>query len=332
MLKPAKFCIVSMLFVGLLVVQTLLATKANAHHYKVKSGITGTITSVGSDTMSNLLSVWAEEFKSVYPQVNFQIQAAGSGTAPPAMIQGTANVGPMSRDLKSIEQQSFFQKYGYEATMIPVALDAIIVFVDLENPVSTISQKHIDAMFSITRFCGAAESLESWSQLPASGGFPHRIRMFGRSAVSGTYGLFKSRVLCDGDFKPQVAELPSSASIVQSVAFFKGAIGYAAWGFQHSGVKLLAIAPATASISEETTENANKAIHPTEDSIRNQSYPFTRTLYLMVNKPQGEALPNPVLEFIQFVYSDKGSQLTRREGYVPLDDVRKARIFSSLTR
>lgn len=308
----------------------------NAQEYQVRSGINGTITSMGSDTMSNLLSVWAEEFQSAYPQVNFQIQAAGSGTAPPAMIQGTANIGPMSRELKSIEQQAFFQKYGYEATMVPVALDAIIIFVDLENPTHWLSQKQVDAIFSITRFCGGASSLESWSQLRASANFPYRIRMFGRSAVSGTYGLFKSRVLCDGDFKPQVSELPSSASIVQSVAFFKGAIGYAAWGFQHSGVKPLAIAPGSGKAlphsNSESIFGYNRAIAPSEENIRNQTYPFTRTLFLMVNKAPDESLDNPVLEFIQFIYSERGSQLTRREGYVPLSTTTKRRMQNALAK
>lgn len=291
-----------------------------ADTYKVNSGVTGTITSVGSDTMSNLLSVWAEEFEMLYPQVNFQLQTSGSSTAPPAMIQGTANIGPMSRGLKSSERLAFIDRYGYEPMMVPVALDAIILFVDLDNPVNFIKQSQIDSMFSITRFCGGQKSLEMWSQLSNATSFPYQVRLFGRSAVSGTYGLFKSKVLCDGDFKPSVAELPSSASIVQSVAFFKGAIGYAAWGFQYSGVKLLSI----------QGRNSHQAVAPSEENIRDNSYPFTRTLYLMVNKKSDKKLDDPVYEFIRFVLSKQGDRLTRREGYVPLAERQKSSIINGL--
>jgi phosphate transport system substrate-binding protein len=154
--------------------------------------------------------------------------------------------------------------------------------------------------------------------------------MFGRSSVSGTYGLFKSRVLCDGDFKPSVSELPSSASIVQSVAFFKGAIGYAAWGFQYSGVKLLSVAESDASQLGEL--QPDDFVAPSEDNIRNRRYPFTRTLYLMVNKAPGEPLENPVLEFIKFIFSEQGAGLTRREGYVPVNEQQKMQLINALSR
>lgn len=319
MLRLVKFIFFFILSVG------LPGTHALAEDYKINSGIAGTITTVGSDTMSTLLSVWAEEFEELYPQVNFQMQAAGSSTAPPAMVQGTANIGPMSRELKALEKQAFIAKYGYEPILVPVALDAIILFVDLENPVKKLSQSQIDAMFSITRFCGGETSLESWAQIPASNSYPYRIRMFGRSAVSGTYGLFKSNVLCDGDFKPGVAELPSSSSIVQTVAFFKGAIGYAAWGFQYSGVKILAV-----SNNASTNKASAVAVMPSEQSISDREYPFTRTLYLMVNKAPDNALDNPVLEYIRFIFSLQGNELTRREGYVPLSARQQKTIINSL--
>lgn len=308
------------LSIALYLLSALVVSESFANNYKVNSGITGTITSVGSDTMSNLVSVWAEEFEEIYPQVSFQLQASGSSTAPPAMIQGTANIGPMSRGLKSSERLAFIDRYGFEPMMVPVGLDAIILFVDLDNPVNSINQSQIDSMFSITRYCGGAQSLEMWSQIPKAVSFPYRVRLFGRSAVSGTYGLFKSKVLCNGDFKPSVAELPSSSSIVQSVAFFKGAIGYAAWGFQYSGVKLLSI----------QGRDSKQAVIPSEDNIRNSSYPFTRTLYLMVNKEDGRRLDDPVYEFIRFILSKQGDQLTRREGYVPLAERQKQSIINGL--
>lgn len=290
--------------------------------YQVTSGVAGTITSVGSDTMSNLVSIWAEEFNQHYPQVNFQLQSAGSSTAPPAMIQGTASIGPMSRTLKKSEREAFVEQFGYEPTMVPVALDAITLFVDLDNPINSLNQQQIDSIFSVTRFCGGKSAVDNWQQIPGADGYPYRIRLFGRSAVSGTYGLFKNTVLCDGDFKAQVAELPSSASIVQSVAFFKGAIGYAAWGFQNAGVKLLAVQP----------DGAQQPMSPSEINIRNGHYPFSRFLYLLLNKPPGAPLDNPHLEFIRFIYSQQGDTITRREGYVPLGATRSGAVIKQLTQ
>jgi len=285
------------------------ASTIKAHHYETRSGIAGNLSAVGSNTMATLLSLWAEEFQSIYPQVNFQLQTSGSGTAPPALIFGSANIGPMSRNLKESERLAFLEKYGYEPTLIPVALDAIILFVDQDNPIDSLTQKQIDAMFSVTRFCGGKTSLDSWQQLSAAKSFNYPIRMFGRSAVSGTYGLFKKQVLCDGDFKANVAELPGSPAIVQSVAFFKGAIGYAAWGGVSSTVKPLAIQP----------RFGTEAIMPSEQSIKSYRYPYTRTLYLLLNKDPASELDATVYEFIRFIYSEDGQALTRREGYVPLE-------------
>ncbi|BDX05294.1 PstS family phosphate ABC transporter substrate-binding protein [Planctobacterium marinum] len=309
------------LTLGLLTCMGSVLAHEHSEPYQVKSGVAGTITSVGSDTMSNLISIWAEEFNQRYPQVNFQLQSAGSSTAPPAMIQGTASIGPMSRSLKRSEQDAFYEEFGYAPTLVPVALDAITLFVDLDNPVNSLKQEQIDSIFSVTRFCGGAESIDNWAQINGAENYPYRIRLYGRSAVSGTYGLFKNKVLCDGDFKAKVAELPSSSSIVQSVAFFKGAMGYAAWGFQNAGVKLLSV----------QNNAAQAAVAPSESNIRSGLYPYSRFLYLLVNKEPDKPLPNPYLEFIRFIYSKEGDAITRREGYVPLGLTRSSSVLKELS-
>ncbi|MEL0083345.1 MAG: substrate-binding domain-containing protein, partial [Gammaproteobacteria bacterium] len=103
--------------------------------YKVVSGVSGNLSSVGSDTLANLMTLWAEEFKRSYPNVNIQIQAAGSSTAPPALTEGTSNVGPMSRMMKDKEIEAFEKKYNYKPTPIRVAIDALAVYVHKDNPI-----------------------------------------------------------------------------------------------------------------------------------------------------------------------------------------------------
>lgn len=315
--KAVNFLLGAVLAIGAL--NPVLASDTSPT-YQVTHGIAGTIISVGSDTMSNLTSVWAEEFNQHYPQVKFQLQAAGSSTAPPAMTHGTANIGPMSRTLKASERDAFFNEFGYEPTLVPVALDAITLFVSLDNPATVLTQQQIDAIFSVTRFCGGREAIDNWSQVLPDGQFVQRIKMFGRSAVSGTYGLFKDKILCNGDFKAQVAEQPSSTSVVQSVAFFKGAIGYAGWGFQNAGIKLLSVKLST----------HGEAVAPTEANIRSGNYPYSRFLYLLINKKPNEPLADPYLEFVRFIYSAEGDAITRREGYVPLGAARSTQVLSLL--
>ena len=181
-------------------------------HYQKASGVAGNISSVGSDTLANLMTLWAEDFKRQYPNVNIQVQAAGSSTAPPALTEGTSNVGPMSRKMKDKEKEAFEQKFGYKPTPIPVAVDALAVYVHKDNPIKGLSIADVDAIFSANRKCGANNDIQRWGDAGLQGAWDKRdIQLFGRNSVSGTYGYFKKKGLCKGDFKNSVNEQPGSA-------------------------------------------------------------------------------------------------------------------------
>ncbi|MDM7861752.1 phosphate ABC transporter substrate-binding protein [Alteromonas sp. ASW11-36] len=271
-------------------------------------GVDGSITSVGSDTLANLLALWSQQFKTYYPHVKIQIQASGSSTAPPALTEGTATIGPMSRGLKSSEVAAFQRRHGYEPTMLLVAVDAIAIFVDRKNPINALTLQQVDAIFSATQFCGARHPIDNWSQLDVNYlGGEYGIRMYGRNSVSGTYGLFKEMALCEGDFRSTVNEQPGSSSVVMSIASTNGAIGYAAYGHKIAGVKALAIG---------TT--LDTAVALTGESVRSRQYPFTRFLYIMINKAPGESLPTLQREFLRFILSAEGQQLVSRDGYFPV--------------
>jgi len=212
--------------------------------YQATSGVSGNLSSVGSDTLANLMTLWAEEFKRVYPNVNIQIQAAGSSTAPPALTEGTSNLGPMSRKMKSKELQKFEDKYGYKPTAIRVAIDALAVFVNKDNPLKGLTIPQVDAIFSSTRKCGYPEDITRWGQLGLTGAWVNRkIQLYGRNSVSGTYGYFKKHALCKGDFKPSVNEQPGSASVVQSVSASLNGIGYSGIGYVTTGVRAVPLTP-----------------------------------------------------------------------------------------
>lgn len=290
--------------------------------YRQQPGVAGKITSVGSDTLANLMTFWSQEFKTLYPHVKFQIQASGSSTAPPALIEGTANIGPMSRSLKPSEVRSFIQRHGYPPTVLKVAMDAIAIFVDRNNPLEGLTLKDVDAVFSVTRYCGSSHSVTYWNEI----GLTHPdysmpIRLFGRNSVSGTYGLFKNIALCQGDFKQTVNEQPGSASVVLSVASSKGAMGYAAYGYKTAGVRALALG-----------ESPQTLIPLTRENVRNESYPFSRFLYLVVNKHPDQELPTLVKEFLLYVLSQQGQYQVVRDGYFSVrEDValRQRRVLES---
>lgn len=282
---------------------------ANLPTYTKASGVSGNLSSVGSDTLANLMTLWAEEFKRVYPNVNVQIQAAGSSTAPPALTEGTSNMGPMSRKMKDKEIEAFEKKYGYKPTAVAVAIDALAVFAHKDNPVKGLSIPQVDAIFSSTRKCGAAEDITTWGQVGVEGALADKsIQLFGRNSVSGTYGYFKSKALCKGDFRNNVNEQPGSASVVQSVSTSLNSIGYSGIGYKTSSVRALPL----------SKKEGGEFVEATPDNAVSGAYPLSRFLYVYVNKKPGTALPPMEAEFLKMVLAKVGQEVVVKDGYIPL--------------
>lgn len=298
------------LFILMLLVSLPFTAQSEVPDYERQPGVAGNITSVGSDTLANLMTFWSQEFRELYPHVKFQIQASGSSTAPPALTEGTATFGPMSRELKPSEIREFTRVHGYPPLVLKVALDAIAIFVERRNPLSGLTLQDVDAIFSETRYCGGSEPITHWSQLAVNDEhYRTPIRLYGRNSVSGTYGLFKDMALCDGDFLKTVNEQPGSASVVLSVAASRDAMGYAAYGYKTAGVRALALG-----------ENRDNLIPLTVETVRNEAYPYSRYLYLVVNKAPGKPLPTLEREFLRFVLSRQGQIQVARDGYFPIRD------------
>lgn len=277
--------------------------------YEKVSGVSGNVSSVGSDTLANLMTLWAEEFKRAYPNVNIQIQAAGSSTAPPALTEGTSNMGPMSRAMKSKEIAMFESKHGYKPTQIGVAIDALAVYVNKDNPINGLDIPQVDAIFSSTRKCGAKEDIATWGAAGATGALADKsIQIYGRNSVSGTYGYFKKKALCKGDYKSSVNEQPGSASVVQSVTASLNGIGYSGIGYKTAGVKALAI----------SKKAGGKQIEPTNENALNGTYPLARVLNVYVNKAPNKPVEPVVMEFMKLVLSKQGQEIVAKDGYIPV--------------
>lgn len=276
--------------------------------YKKVSGVSGNVSSVGSDTLANMMTFWAEEFKRTYPNVNVQIQAAGSSTAPPALTEATSNLGPMSRKMKSREIEAFEKRYGYKPTAVRVAIDALAVFVHKDNPLKGLRIDQVDAIFSNNRKCGAEKEVDRWGDLGLTGEWTGKdIQLYGRNSVSGTYGYFKKKALCKGDFKNNVNEQPGSASVVQSVSASLNGIGYSGIGYQTSGVRALPLSKKGDDFVEANMANAVS-----------KKYPLSRFLYVYVNKHPNKPLAPMEAEFLKMVLSKSGQKIVEKDGYIPL--------------
>jgi phosphate transport system substrate-binding protein len=302
--------------VAVVAAATLAATMASAQMkvdealpmYKPVQGISGSIKSVGSDTLNNLMTLWAEGFKNMYPNVTVEIEGKGSSTAPPAMIGGTASFGPMSREMKQQEIDEFEAKYGYKPTALPTSIDMLAVYVHKDNPVEGLTMAQTDAIFSKTRKLGHPKDLENWGQLGLDGEWKNlAISLYGRNAASGTYGYFKEHTLGKGDYKDSVKEQPGSSAVVQGVATDKGGIGYSGIGYKTADVRAVPLASADGKMVEATPANAYTG-----------EYPLARFLYVYVNaKPDGELDPLR-REFIRYVFSKQGQQDVVKDGYFPV--------------
>ena len=286
----------------------VVTVDAKLPDYAVSSGVSGNLNSVGSDTLNNLMTFWSEGFKAKYPNVNIQVEGKGSGTAPVALISGAAQVGPMSREMKTSEVAGFAAKFGHKPTKIPVAIDALAVFVHKDNPIKGLSLAQVDAIFSSTRKRGG-QDINTWGDAKLPGDFAGKtISAFGRNSASGTYGFFKDNALKNGDYKSSVKEQPGSSSVVQGVASDLGAIGYSGIGYKTSGVRALAL-----SVADDSA-----LIEPNYANALSGTYPLARYLYVYVNKAPSKEMDKLTSEFITFVLSKSGQEITIKDGYYPL--------------
>jgi phosphate transport system substrate-binding protein len=290
------------------------STVANAQvdpkipNYSRVSGVSGNVTSIGSDTLNNLMTLWAEEFAKFYPNVNIQIQGAGSSTAPPALIEGTSNFGPMSRAMRDSEIQAFEKKYGYKPLAIPVAVDLLAVYVNKDNPIKGLTLQQVDAIFSETRRCGGSADITRWGQVGLDGRWSNRdITLYSRNAVSGTYGYFKDVALFGGDYSPDVREQPGSSTVIQGVAADINGIGYSGIGYGTADVKAIDI-----------RGDDGICYKPIAKDAAEGNYPLARFLYVYVNANPNQKLEPLRGEFIKYVYSQEGQSDVIRAGFFPL--------------
>ncbi|MDX9912395.1 MAG: PstS family phosphate ABC transporter substrate-binding protein [Phycisphaerales bacterium] len=271
--------------------------------YQAVSGVSGSVKSMGSDTMNNLMTLWAEDFKKIYPNVKIEIEGKGSSTAPPALTEGIAQFGPMSRAMKSSEIDAFKARHGYEPTKLPAAIDCLAVFVHRDCPIDEISIEQLQKVFSVAgpdmRWGDLGVDDPAWKSQP--------ISLYGRNSASGTYGFFKEFALGGNDYKATVKEQPGSSTVVQGISTDRFGMGYSGIGYTAAGVKALRV-----------SSQGGEAMAPDVEHAYSGDYPLARFLYVYVNNDPRKALDPLRAEFVRFMFSREGQESVLKDGYYPV--------------
>lgn len=278
-------------------------------HYQKGGALSGTLTSIGSNTMSSLMVYWEKGFRKYHPTVQIQMDAKGSGTAPAALIAGTAQLGPMSRVMMQPEIKAFTRKHGYEPAAFAVAMDTVAVYVHKTNPIEGLTMEQLAAMFSDSRD-GDRGAMTTWGELGLTDEWADApISLYGRNVLSGTYGYFRAHVLNHAEFRKNLNVEPGSASVVQAISEDQFGIGYSGIGYEIATVRALPLAAKEGLPFKEA--------HHYQNAV-DGSYPLRRQFYLYVNRAPGKPLPPLIAEFLKFVYSSEGQQKVIQAGFFPL--------------
>jgi phosphate transport system substrate-binding protein len=301
--------IIFLFLLGTIAFASVVGVDPKLPGYGSVSGIAGSLSSVGSDTMNNLMAYWAEGFNKFYPGVKVQIEGKGSSTAPPALISGTAQFGPMSRAMKGTEIDAFEKKFGYKPTQFRTSIDALAVFVNKDNPISCLTLEQVEQIFSKSRRASHQGDIKTWGDLGLTGEWANKpISLYGRNSASGTYGFFKEHVLKNGDYKDTVKEQPGSSAVAQGVTIDRSSVGYSGIGYATSGVRAVPL-------SEKA---GGTCVDATADNAYSGTYPLARFLYLYINKAPGKNVDPLVREFVKFIFSREGQEAVVKDGYFPI--------------
>lgn len=287
-------------------ISAALAECAGLPPYLRRAAVSGLLGSTGSDTMNNLMTLWAEAFQRLHPGMDIQVEGKGSSTGPAALLSGTAQLAPMSRPMKAEEVSRLRKRHGRAPLGIPVALDALAVFVHRAHPLDSLDLDRLGAAFA----AGAGPlPVETWGDLGVTGPLARRfIRLYGRNSASGTSGFFRERVLGNRYFKDRVQEQMGSGALIAALARDPLGLGYCGIGYRTSGVKTLAL----------KRDPASPALLPGHAALRSGLYPLSRNLFIYVLKPRGGSLDPRTEEFLRFILSRDGQEIAAREGYLPL--------------
>ena len=278
--------------------------------YQLAASMSGSLSVAGSETMKPLTEAWARDLRQLYPGLTVKVESGGSETGLAAVLEGKAQIAAMSRRITQQEIVEFKREFGYEPTEVPVAVDALAVFVHKDNPIEGLSLPQLDAMFSKERRRGLPYSIDTWGAalVLEEGWSDAPVHLYGRNANSGTASFFKEHVLNGAALKNTMTVSAGSASVVVELMKDRFGIGFSGIGYQISGIRPVPLA----------SVQGGRYIQPSFQTAMDGSYPLRRNLYLYVNKPPKIAASPPLTEYVKLALSQQGQQIVITQGYYPL--------------
>ncbi len=277
--------------------------------YSQEASVAGKFLVSGSDTMRPLIQAWVNDLHRRNPRLKISVDGSGSETGLSALLEHRSEAAAMSRRMTAREIAEFVKEYGFEPTEVPVAIDALAVFVHRDNPLPGLSLDELDAMFCLQRHRGLPYIVDSWGLVGLHDEwFDAPVNLYGRNGNSGTSYFFREEVCKGGTFQPRMVNADGSASVVMDVMRDRFGIGFSAIGYRTSLVKPLPVAAV----------KGGRYVEPTFEQAMNGSYPLRRNLYLYIAHPVSLASVQPVSTLVQFALSAQGQQLAIDYGYFPL--------------
>lgn len=269
--------------------------------------INGTLSSAGSTTVSPILEAWFKAFIALYPSIDYEMSAEGSGSAPKALMSGSVLIGAMSRGIKDKEVAAFEKLKYYKPTEIRIALDALGVIINPLNPVTSISQTQLDAIYSTTRSCGYPTDITHWKALGWD--IPQKIDVQFIHPNAGGAGFFSKKTMCGGKYKQSESPFVERGVVmIENVSKSRFSLGIASMTKMNNTVKRVKVG--------KTKQHPGYL--PTAINITNKNYPLTRYLYLYIDKRPETNLSDNLIEFIKFIFSRQGQRIALANGGFPL--------------
>ncbi|MDR3684336.1 MAG: substrate-binding domain-containing protein [Geothrix sp.] len=277
--------------------------------YVSSGSLTGTIESIGADSLADVWDEWQQAFRAQHPGVQFKVVQTLSKTALDALMAGTVPLIHMAREMTIPEYQAFEKKWGYPPTKVLICFDAFIVFVNSSNPIKEIGMDQLDAVLSTTRAAGYPKDIETWGDLGGRGDWAKRpIHVYFRAEGTASWSVVKDLVLQKGTFKPKIIDKPDYPSIADAVLTDANGLAIGTLATWYSRNRTLAVIPL----------QGRDALMPTQENVTSGRYPMSKGFFLYVNHAPGKALPPVLAEFLNFALSREGQQAVAQSSLYPL--------------
>ena len=287
--------------------------------YTYRESASGKLDVSGPETLKPLLRAWADSLALRHPGLKINIVPEGSNTGLAALLEHRTEIAAMPRRITAQEISEFVKEYGYEPTEVPVAIDAVAIFVHKDNPITGLSLEELDAMFCRERLRGVRYTIDSWGLVGVMDEwFETPIHLYGRNGKSLPAHFFREEVCKGGTLRPQLMDGHGLASVVLDVGDDPEGIGFSAVGYETSEVKPVPIAAV----------KGGRYVVPSVQTAMDGSYPLRRNLYFYVAKPPKGSPTQASAELIRFALSQQGQQLALDLGYFPLSPTEHARVAS----